>query len=66
MISLSLLISVEARPEVPSTSRETQGGLEQPQTRRTEASAMGDSSTEAGTSTANTGNPPSPTYYSPF
>ncbi|KAM9503643.1 activating molecule in BECN1-regulated autophagy protein 1B-like isoform 1-T1 [Salvelinus alpinus] len=49
---------VEARQEVPSTSRETQGGLEQPQTRRTEASAMGDSSTEAGTSTANTGEAP--------
>ncbi|XP_035653843.1 activating molecule in BECN1-regulated autophagy protein 1B-like isoform X3 [Oncorhynchus keta] len=49
---------VEARQEVPSTSRETQGGLEQPQTSRTEASAMGDSSTEAGTSTANTGEAP--------
>ncbi|CAB1323596.1 unnamed protein product [Coregonus sp. 'balchen'] len=45
-------------PILPSTSRETKGSLEQPQTSQIEDSALGDASTEAGTSTANTGEAP--------
>ena len=65
-VSMFSLTISEVRQEFPSTSREAKGSLEQPQTSQIEDSTLGDASTEAGTSTANTGNPPSPTYYPQF
>nr|XP_046212561.1 activating molecule in BECN1-regulated autophagy protein 1B [Oncorhynchus gorbuscha] len=56
--STSHAAAYEVRQELPSTSREAKGSLEQPQTSQIEDSTLGDASTEAGTSTANTGEAP--------
>ncbi|KAL0967913.1 hypothetical protein UPYG_G00259580 [Umbra pygmaea] len=53
--STSHAAAYDARPEGPSTSRDTQKSQEQLQTSRTQCGTMGDASTEASSSTANTG-----------